>query len=61
MNLYDIARTVSDCVATLGEVLYPDLICSITVNGIVLAVLLLGAIRLMGPLCPKGLDENLQN
>lgn len=61
MNLYDTVRAVSDCVATLGEVLYPELICSTTVNGIVLAVLLLGAIRLMGPLCPKGLDETFQN
>lgn len=61
MNLYDIPRAVTECAITLGELLHPELICSITVHGVVLAAALLGTIRLMGPLCTKGLDETLRN
>lgn len=54
MTLYDIPRGVTECAVALGELFHTELICSTTVNSVVLAAVLLGAIRLMGPLCLKG-------
>lgn len=61
MNLYDIPRAITECTVILGESLHSELICSSTVNGLVLAAVLLGVIRLMDPICSKGLGENSHN
>jgi len=61
MNLYDIPRAVTECAVDLGGVFSSDIMCSITVNAAILAVVLLSTVRLLGPLCSKGLDDSFLN